>query len=141
MRTRTFCRPHHSVCRPHHCLANSRTFHLDFQDQLILQDFPCPGNFTNTIPGPSGGVGTRFTVVCYSYLHTSQCCVGMSCMQWSATVESRCHLVTTFHMSERHRPMRPGHCGIWLTLRMNRSRLRCGSFVMMMWSLQYASLI
>jgi len=34
-------RPHHCVRRPHHCLANSRT-------KLIFQDFPGPGNFTNT---------------------------------------------------------------------------------------------
>ena len=39
----------------HHCQANSTTF----QDlalprtKLIFQDFPGPGNFTNTIPGLS----------------------------------------------------------------------------------------
>ena len=36
------------VCgRLHHCLANFRT-------KLIFQNFPGPGNFTNTIPGGDG---------------------------------------------------------------------------------------
>ena len=46
--------------RPQHCLANSTTFQnsaLRFpglsRTKLILQDFPCPENFTNTIPGLS----------------------------------------------------------------------------------------
>jgi len=44
----------------HHCLANSTTFQdlaLRFpglpRTKLIFQDFPGPGNFTNTIPGLS----------------------------------------------------------------------------------------
>jgi len=47
---------HHCVCRPHHCTTNSRTFQdlaLRFLGPLISQDFPGPGNFTNTIPGLS----------------------------------------------------------------------------------------
>ena len=49
-----------AIWRLHYCLAKSRTFHnlaLTFLElprtKLILQDFPGPGNFTNTIPGLS----------------------------------------------------------------------------------------
>ena len=57
----------HRVCRLHHCLANSGTFQdlaLRFtglsRTNLIFQDFPGPGNFTNTIPGLSRSLNLDF---------------------------------------------------------------------------------
>ena len=55
------------VCRLHHCLANSGTFQdlaLRFtglsRTNLIFQDFPGPGNFTNTIPRLSRSLNLDF---------------------------------------------------------------------------------